>query len=70
MSGMIGLYSIYNTCTANEYKENTYFESIFNIFNKHDYYTFSAHNYTEHYYERSTIHANMGSTIYYGVEDL
>lgn len=70
MSGMIGLYSIYNTCTANEYKDNTYFESIFNLFNKSDYYTFSAHNYTEHYYERNTIHKNMGSSIYYGVEDL
>lgn len=70
MSAMISLYSIYNTCTANEYKNNTYFNSIFNLFNKNDYYTFSAHNYTEHYYERSTIHKNMGSNIYYGVEDL
>ena len=70
MSGMISLYSIYNTCTANNYKNNTYFESIFNVFNKDKYYTFSAHNYTEHYYERSTIHTNMGSNIYYGVEDL
>lgn len=70
MSGMIGLFSIYNTCTANEYKNNTYFESIFNLFNDNNYYTFSAHNYTEHYYERRTIHTNMGSNIYYGVEDL
>ena len=70
MSGMTGLYSIYNTCTANEYKENTYFESIFNLFNNKEYKTFSAHNYTEHYYFRNEIHTNMGSGKYYGVEDL
>lgn len=70
MSGMTGLYSIYNTCTANEYKENTYFESIFNLFNNQGYKTFSAHNYTEHYYYRNEIHTNMGSGKYYGVEDL
>lgn len=70
MSGMIGIYSIYNTCTTNDFKGNTYFNSIFNLFNKENYYTFSAHNYTEHYYERRTIHKNMGSQKYYGVEDL
>ena len=70
MSGMTGLYSIYNTCTANKYKENTYFESIFNLFNNQGYKTFSAHNYTEHYYYRNEIHTNMGSGKYYGVEDL
>ncbi len=70
MSGMISLYSIYNTCTANDYKDNTYFESIFNLFNNKGYKTFSAHDYTEHYYYRSTIHSNMGSGHYYGVEEL
>ena len=70
MSGMTSLYSIYNTCTANEYKENTYFEAIFNLFKNKDYKTFSAHNYTEHYYFRNEIHTNMGSSKYYGVEDL
>jgi phosphoglycerol transferase MdoB-like AlkP superfamily enzyme len=70
MSGMVGIYSIYNTCTTNDYKDNTYPISIFNLFNNKNYYTFSAHNYTEHYYSRRTIHANMGSQKYYGVEDL
>ena len=70
MSGMTSLYSIYNTCTANIYKDNTYFESIFNLFNKNNYYTFSAHDYTEHYYYRHIIHSNMGSQKYYGVEEL
>ena len=70
MSVMTSLYSIYNTCTANIYKDNTYFESIFNLFNKNNYYTFSAHDYTEHYYYRHIIHSNMGSQKYYGVEEL
>ncbi len=69
-SGMTSLYSIYNTCTASKYKANTYYESIFNLFNKTDYTTFSAHDYTEAYYPRNTIHTNMGSGEYFGVEKL
>ncbi len=69
-SGMTSLYSIYNTCTASKYKNNSYFESIFNLFNKQKYVTFSSHDYTEAYYPRSTIHKNMGSGEYYGVQKL
>lgn len=69
-SGMTSLYSIYNTCTASKYKSNTYFDSIFNLFNDQDYVTFSAHNYTQAYYPRKAIHTNMGSGEYYGVEKL
>lgn len=70
MSGMLSLYSIQNTCTANVYKENKYSESIFGVFNKSGYKTTSMHNFTEHYYFRNEIHTNMGSGKYYGVEDL
>lgn len=70
MSGMISLYSIYNTCTANNFKNNTYYESIFGLFNRSNYNTFSAHDYIAHYYDRNTIHTNMGSMKYYDVEDL
>lgn len=70
LSGMISLYSIYNSCTANYYKNNTYFTSIFNLFNNRGYYTASMHNYTEAYYSRRKIHTNLGSQKYYGVEDL
>lgn len=69
-SGMTSLYSIYNTCTASKYKHNTYFESIFGLFNDKGYVTFSAHDYTQAYYPRKTIHLNMGSGEYYGVEKL
>lgn len=70
MSGMTSLFSIYNTCTANNYRKNTYFEAIFNLFNNKGYYTFSAHDYTEHYYYRNEIHTNMGSSVYYGADKL
>lgn len=70
LSGMTGLYSIYNSCTANVYKKNTYFTSIFNLFNNAGYYTTSMHNYTEAYYYRNTIHKNLGVQKYYGVQQL
>jgi len=70
LSGMIGLYSIYNKCTANTYSSNIYPESIFNLFNNKGYKTTSMHDYTERYYERRTIHTNMGSGRYYDVDDL
>lgn len=69
-SAMTSLYSIYNNCTSNLYVNNTYPESIFNLFNNKGYYTFSAHDYTEHYYYRNEIHTNMGSRAYYGVDKL
>ena len=70
MTGMISLYSIYRSCTANVYKNNKYEQSIFGLFNRKGYTTTSYHDYTEKYYYRSTIHKNMGSSKYYGVTDL
>lgn len=69
MSGMVSLYTINNSCTANVYKNNIYPESIFNLFNRNGYTTTSYHNYTDQYYYRKIIHKNMGST-FYGVKDL
>ncbi len=69
-SGMTSLFSIYNNCTANKYRQNTYSTSIFNLFNKAGYETISMHDYTEAYYYRRTIHKNLGSSKYYGVQDL
>ena len=70
LSGMIGLYSIYNKCTANTYSSNLYPNSIFNLFNNKGYKTTSMHNYTERYYARREIHTNMGSKRYFDVDDL
>lgn len=69
-SGMTGLYTIQNDCTANTYSKNTYFTSIFNLFKNKGYKTSSMHDYTEQFYLRSIIHKNMGSDAYYGVQDL
>ena len=69
-SAMTSLYSIYNNCTSNVYKNNTYFESIFGLFNDAGYRTNSFHNFVEWYYYRSTIHPNMGSSKYYGAREL
>lgn len=65
MGGMISLYSINNNCTVNVYKNNTYFESIFNLFNNAGYVTNSFHDYYDWYYNRNTIHKNMGSGTFY-----
>ena len=70
MSGMVSLYTINNSCTANIYKNNIYPESLFNLFNDAGYNTTSYHNYTEQYYRRKIIHPNMGSGHYYGVQEL
>ena len=70
MSAMISLYSINNNCTANVYQNNTYFESIFNLFNESGYTTNSFHDYYDWYYDRMQIHKNMGSNTFYDADDL
>ncbi len=69
-SGMTSIYSVSKVCTGKEYLDNTYFQSVFNLYNKKEYTTFSAHDYTEHYYPRKEFHSNLGSGEYYGVEKL
>ena len=70
MSAMISLYSINNNCTANVYQDNTYFESIFNLFKDAGYSTNSFHGHYDQYYARDVIHKNMGSDAYYNAVDL
>ena len=70
MSAMISLYSINNNCTANVYQDNTYFESIFNLFKDANYNTNSFHDHYDEYYARDIIHKNMGSDAYYNAIDL
>jgi lipoteichoic acid synthase len=70
MTVMTSLFTINNTCTANTYKNNKYYEAIFNMFDNEGYTTSSYHDYAEVYYARRTIHPNMGSMNYYNVNDL
>lgn len=51
-------------CTPNTYIDNDYTHSIFNLFNKSEYYTSSYHNWTDEFYNRTKLHANMGSQLY------
>ncbi len=70
MSGITSLYTINRNCTANVYKGNTYYESLFNLFNEQGYNTSSYHDFDDHFYYRHDYHPNMGSRKFYGVYDL
>lgn len=67
---MTSLYTINNKCTINDYKNNKYDESIFSIFNNSQYNTYSFYNYNNKYYDRETVHKNMGVNKYYDAEAL
>lgn len=72
-SEFIGLTSIIplaSVCTPNSYKNNDYSRSIFQLFNKQGYLSTSYHNWTDEFYERKTIHKNMGSSYFYNHDDL
>lgn len=64
------LFTINNTCTANAYRSNKYFEGVFNVFNNAGYKTAAFHDYTEKFYLRSKTLPNLGANKYYGVEAL
>lgn len=51
-------------CTPNSYYNNNYYNSIFNLFNRSDYYTSSYHNWKDEFYGRTVLHKNMGSSLY------
>lgn len=69
-SNLTGLYTIYNNCTANVYSNNTYFESLFNLFNNKGYTTNSYHDHIDQYYSRAKIHKGLGVNDYYNVNRL
>ena len=72
-SEFIGLTSIIplsTVCTPNTYRNNLYTEAIFSLFNQSNYYSSSYHNWTDEFYERKTIHRNMGSSFFYNHADL
>lgn len=70
MTSQISLYSIETTCTVNAYKNNVYKEALLYMMGKNDYYTSTYHDFTDHYYYRSTFEYNFGASKYYGVTDL
>ena len=59
-SEYIGLTSIIpsaTVCTPNTYRNNTYTDTIFNLFNNKGYYSSSYHNWNDQYYNRTVLHA-------------
>ena len=69
-SSLTGLYADSNICTANIYEDNTYYESLFNLFNNAGYYANSFHNYYNKYYDREIYHPNLGSDKYHNASDM
>lgn len=69
-SAMTSLYTINNKCTINDYKNNKYYESIFNLFNNYQYNTSSFYNYNDKYYIRKIVHPNMGANKYFDAQSL
>ena len=72
-SEYIGLTSIIpsaTVCTPNTYRNNTYTDTIFNLFNNKGYYSSSYHNWNDQYYSRTILHKNMGSDKFYDVDAL
>ena len=70
MTVLTSLWTINNTCTANTYRNNKYFQASFNVFKNQGYTTAAFHDYTQKFYLRGTSLPNMGASNYYGVEKL
>lgn len=58
------------SCTQVKFTDNTYSQSILNLFKDAGYYTTSYHNFSDKFYPRSTTHINLGSQKYYNDDDL
>ncbi len=57
-------------CVPNEYRNNDYTTSMFNLFKNDNYYNTSYHSYSDKFYSRTILHANMGSIKFYNNDDL
>lgn len=68
--GLVSLVPEANSCAPNDFMNNSYPQSIFNLFNNKGYTTTSYHNWKDQFYERRILHANMGSSAYYNYDDI
>jgi len=72
-SEFIGLTSLVprtGICSPNQYTNNHYSTSIFNLFNEAGYFSTSYHNYSDKFYDRTVLHPNLGSLKFYNNDDL
>lgn len=57
-------------CSPNTYTDNAYPTSLFNLFNREGYTSTSYHSYSDKFYERTRLHASLGSQQFYNNDDL
>ena len=67
---LTSMFTINNTCAANIYKDNTYFNAAFNMFKNNGYYASAFHNYSLMYYNRDEYMPKLGAEEYYGAKEL
>lgn len=67
---LTNMFTINNTCAANIYGDNTYFNAAFNMFKNNGYYTNAFHNYSLMYYNRDEYMPKLGVEKYYEAKDL
>ena len=65
LMAITSLLAIPGQCNYDTYTENTFSQSLFELFQQHDYTTSSYHNYPDYFYERNTMHRSFGSERYY-----
>ena len=70
LSVLASMFTINNTCAANLYSDNTYFNAAFNMFKNEGYYASAYHNYSLMYYNRDEYMPKLGSEKYYGAKEL
>jgi lipoteichoic acid synthase len=68
--GLVSLVPSSDVCTPNQYRNNYYPTAMFSLFNNMGYTSTSYHNYIDKFYDRRTIHKNMGSSAYYNRDNL
>ncbi len=72
-SEFIGLMSLVpesDVCTPNQYENNTYSESIYQLFKNSGYSTSAYHNWEDQYYDRRVLYSNSGCDNYYNIDDM
>ncbi len=57
-------------CSMNTYLNNAFPQTLFTLFNRENYVSTSYHNYTDKFYDRTTMHRLLGSDHFYNREEL
>ena len=58
-----------DVCTPNEYADNAFPQSIFQIFANEGYFSSAYHNWKDEFYDRRKLYANSGCQLYLNHDD-